>query len=308
MKQKVALVLGSGGARGIAHIGVIEELLERDYEIASIAGCSIGSVVGGMYAAGKLGAFKDWVINLDKMDVLKLVDFTFSLQGFVRGERIFDELEKLLDDCWIEDLEIPYVAVATDLIGQQQVVYKKGSLFDAMRASIAIPTVMTPVRRKNKEIVDGGVLNPLPMDLVKRQNGDIMVAVDLNANIPYEPINKKDAKEGQKKQEKAYKEYLDAASGFIDKWKDKLPFTKESTPKKLGVFDILNKSFDLSQDRLTELLVEKYKPDVQLKVSREAATTFEFYRSKELINLGREACKEALSKAEEKVEKQQEKQ
>jgi NTE family protein len=181
----VALVLSSGGARGIAHIGVIEALLDKGFHIQSIAGCSMGAVVGGVYAAGKLPEFKEWICDLDKVDLFKLFDFTLSSQGFIKGEKVFKELEKFVSDCNIEDLPIPFCAVAVDINKEKEVVFKKGSLFEAMRASAAIPSIITPAIIGNVELVDGGVLNPMPLGLVYRKDGDMLVAVDVNARGKY---------------------------------------------------------------------------------------------------------------------------
>ena len=153
MSKQVALVLGSGGARGYAHIGVIEELERRGYEIACIAGCSMGSVIGGIYAAGKLGEYRDWVESLDYLDVLRLLDVSFRL-GAIRGERVFGKIHEIIGDINIEDLPIPYTAVATDLTNQQEIWFQEGDLHQAMRASSAIPSLFTPDRALSHQFED----------------------------------------------------------------------------------------------------------------------------------------------------------
>ncbi|MGX1085117.1 putative acylesterase/phospholipase RssA [Pseudomonas sp. AP3_22 TE3818] len=159
MKKRVALVLGSGGARGYAHIGVIEEIERRGYDIACIAGCSMGAVVGGIYAAGKLNEYRDWIESLDYLDVLRLVDVSFRL-GAIRGEKVFGQIRKIVGEINIEDLRIPYTAVAADLTNQQEIWFQEGCLHQAMRASAAIPSLFTPVMQGNRMLVDGGILNP----------------------------------------------------------------------------------------------------------------------------------------------------
>lgn len=180
MAKQVALVLGSGGARGYAHIGVIEELERRGYGIACIAGCSMGSVIGGIYAAGKLGEYRQWVESLDYLDVLRLLDVSFRL-GAIRGERVFGKIQEILGPINIEDLPIPYTAVATDLTNQQEIWFQEGDLHQAMRASAAIPSLFTPVLQGNRMLVDGGLLNPLPIVPVVSSHADLIVAVNLNA-------------------------------------------------------------------------------------------------------------------------------
>ncbi|MGO2451676.1 patatin-like phospholipase family protein [Pseudomonas taetrolens] len=180
MKKRIALVLGSGGARGYAHIGVIEELESRGYDIACIAGCSMGAVVGGIYAAGKLDLYRDWIQSLDYLDVLRLVDVSFRL-GAIRGEKVFGQIRNIVGEINIEDLRIPYTAVATDLTHQQEIWFQEGCLHQAMRASAAIPSLFTPVMQGNRMLVDGGLLNPLPIVPVVSSHCDLIVAVNLNS-------------------------------------------------------------------------------------------------------------------------------
>src|SRR5688572_24125800 len=162
-KKNIRLVLGSGGARGMAHIGVVEELEREGFHIKQVVGCSMGAVVGGIYCAGYLKEYKHWLISLTKLDVFKLLDFTFSSQGFVKGERVFKAIEQLIGDHQIENFPIPFTAVAADVVRKREVHYQSGSLFKALRASIAMPTVFTPVMDGKSQLVDGGVLNPLPL-------------------------------------------------------------------------------------------------------------------------------------------------
>jgi len=180
MKKRIALVLGSGGARGYAHIGVIEELERRGYNIACIAGCSMGAVVGGIYAAGKLPQYRAWIESLDYLDVLRLVDVSFRL-GAIRGEKVFGQIREIVGDINIEDLRIPYTAVATDLTNQQEIWFQEGNLHSAMRASAAIPSLFTPVIQGNRMLVDGGLLNPLPIVPVVSAHCDLIIAVNLNS-------------------------------------------------------------------------------------------------------------------------------
>ncbi len=180
MSKKVALVLGSGGARGYAHIGVIEELEARGYEIGCIAGCSMGAVVGGIYAAGKLKDYSDWTQSLDYLDVLRLLDVSFRL-GAIRGEKVFGRIREIVGEINIESLNIPFTAVATDLTNQQEIWFQEGCLHQAIRASAAIPSLFTPVIQGKRMLVDGGLLNPLPIVPVVSSHCDLIIAVNLNS-------------------------------------------------------------------------------------------------------------------------------
>lgn len=177
--KTVALTLGSGGARGYAHIGAIEVLVERGYKIAAISGCSMGALIGGMYAAGKLKEYKDWVTGLGQFDVIKLLDLTFSSIGAIRGEKVFSIVREILGDTRIEDLPIPFTAVATDLLAHKEVWFQEGPLDKAIRASIAIPSVVTPLVLDGRVLVDGAVLNPLPIIPTISAHADLIMAVNL---------------------------------------------------------------------------------------------------------------------------------
>ena len=181
MKRNVALVLASGGARGIAHIGAIKELEHSGYRISSVAGTSMGALIGGIYACGKIDLYERWLEVLTRRRVFELADFTLSTSGILKGRRIIEELKTFIPDIPIERMDIPFTAVATDIKSESEVVFDSGSLFDAVRASISIPSLFTPVQAGERLLIDGGVTNPLPLDRVKRTDGDILVAVDVSA-------------------------------------------------------------------------------------------------------------------------------
>jgi len=295
--KNVALVLSSGGARGLAHIGVIDELCDRGYNITSIAGSSMGAFVGGLYATGNLDKFRDWVVNLDKLNVLKLIDFTLSKQGFVRGEKVFEKMQelKMIPDINIEDLPIKYAAIATDIINNKEVVFEKGDLHNAIRASISIPNIFTPIEHNGTYLVDGGVLNPLPLNRVAKEKGDLVIAVDVNSIVPYEkpilPPTKKEL-------EKLHKEKF---SKLTEKW-DSLfnhghsnGLDKAKKKSKIGYFEILVNTIQLMQYKLSNYSIEKYPPDVLVNISKNSGSIFEFYKGIEFIAYGREACRKALA-------------
>jgi NTE family protein len=289
---KIRLVLSSGGARGMAHVGVIHGLQEQGFDVAEIAGASMGAVVGGVFAAGKLDAYAEWLLNLDKMDVFKLVDFTFSTQGFVRGERVFNELKKIVGDQNIEDLPIPYTAVATDMNKREEVALREGNLFQAMRASVAIPTVITPLQLGDRMLVDGGVLNPLPIQYVSRKGDDLLVVVNVNADIPYQkPLPTPQ----MLKEEELYQQKVSSFRKRLIALQARQKET-EKVDKKVGYFDLLINSFDLMQDRLADMLIEKHQPDIIVNISRASCGTFEFYKAAQMIEEGKRAFEIAFEK------------
>ena len=181
--RSVSLVLGAGGARGLAHVGAIEVLVERGYRIELIAGSSMGALVGGIHAAGKLAAYRDWALTLQKLDVLKLVDWTLTGGGFIKGDRVIGALRELVGEVHIEALPIAYTAVATDLEREQEVWISRGPLFAAIQASISIPGLFRPQALGGRLLVDGGLLNPLPIAPALHAMTDMTIAVDVNGPV-----------------------------------------------------------------------------------------------------------------------------
>lgn len=287
MKTKISLVLSGGGARGLAHIGVIEELERQGYEIKSISGTSMGALVGGVYAAGKLQEFKEWMCSLDKLDVFKLIDFSFSSQGLISGNRAFNKMKKFISDVNIEELKIPFVAVATDILNEKEVTFDSGSLFDAVRASVAIPTVLTPVKTENSILVDGGVLNNIPLQHVKRIKGDLLVAVHVNADV----TRFKTSKPEKYPAEKSDSKYHTLVKNFRRKL---LRINRGPHRNKLGYFELMNKSMSLVSAQVSKLMIEKYPPDILINVSRKSGGIFDFYRAKIFVEEGRRAAIKAL--------------
>ena len=181
-RKEVALVLSTGGARGLAHIGGIDELLSRGYHIHSVAGTSMGALVGGMFAAGRLNDFREWMETVDRKKIFQLVDFSISLNHLVKGDRIIQAMKDVVPDVNIEDLPIPYCAIATDAISGTEVVFSRGSLYEAIRASISLPLFFNPVRQGDRVLIDGGLVNPLPLNRVKRVKGDLLVAINVSGH------------------------------------------------------------------------------------------------------------------------------
>lgn len=293
-KQKISLVLSSGGARGLAHVGVIEELVLRGYEISEIAGSSAGALVGGMYACGQLEVFKNWICNLDRVDVFSLMDFTFSKRGFIKGEKVFAALQKEIPDSQIEDLPISFSCNAVDIHSGKEVVFEKGSLYAAIRASGSIPSVFIPAQHGSRHLIDGGVLNPVPVSLIREQADSILVVVDVNGlEDEFIPPPKKDQKGNR---------FSSLPSWLNEYRKKRKQFFPEEKPMEEDVsystLNLVKRSFDLLQDRFCELLLQEYPIDVQIKVARKQAGTLEFHRAAELIEVGRIKAKEALAKWE----------
>jgi len=292
-KQKVALVLSGGGARGIAHIGVIEELEKRGYEITSVAGTSMGSLVGGIYAAGKLEELKDWVYTLDKGKVFRLVDFTLSKQGLIKGDKVLKKMKDFIPDTNIEDLTIPYASVAVDLINKKEVVFRKGSLYHAIRASIAIPSVLTPLKSRGQLLVDGGVLNNIPIDQVYRSDGDLLIAVNVNADIPCPKPKILDEEEENK--HSVYQEKIREFYGHLRK------NSTGSKEENLGYFSLLTRTLDLMTMQMAEVTLAHHSPDILINVSRESCHMYDFYKAEEMVETGRDSAMEALDQYSNKL-------
>ena len=292
MKQKVALVLGSGGARGTAHIGVIRELEKQGYEISSISGTSMGALVGVIYASGHLDAYESWLCSLSKMEMFNLVDFTLSAKGIIKADKVLKEIQKYIPDQKIEDLPIKFAAVATDLKQRKEVVLTKGSLFEAIRASISIPFVITPVLKNETLFVDGGVLNPVPTNRVFRHKGDILIAVNVNAHIP----NSKSTSG----QEWDHLEELTSGKlrGFQKKLAKLVPIHKKGS---VGYFNLIGDTSSLMLSQISKLTLELNPPDLLIEISRQSCGTFDFYKATEVIELGKKVTMESLDKIKKKT-------
>lgn len=283
MKSKVQLVLGSGGARGIAHIAVIEELENKGFEIIELIGCSMGAVIGGIYAGGHLAEYKEWLFSLDRNQVFDLTDFTLKKEGFVKGEKIFAKHREMTGELNIEDFNIPFTAVSVDVKSGKEVHFTSGDLYKALRSSVSIPGVFVPVESKKQMLVDGGVLNPLPLNLVQKRDDAIVVAVDLNAT------GKQLIKDPQKntKPPKWYETVI--PENILEK--TRIETKKEENS--LSIFELMESSFILTQDRLKDLMIKVYPPDVLVKIPRKTCSTFEFWKAEHVYNSGLKAFNKA---------------
>ncbi|MDD2605330.1 MAG: patatin-like phospholipase family protein [Desulfobacterales bacterium] len=289
--ETVSLVLGSGGARGLAHIGVIHYLEENGYRIRSVAGASMGALVGGIWAAGRLTDYADWVQALTRFDVFKLLDFSFSWSGLFKGERIIELLRELVGDRDIESLPVSYTAVATDLDSGKEIWINQGNLFDAIRASIAIPTFFTPHTYLNRRLVDGGLVNPVPIAPTLKDVTDLTVAVNLIGRASAEMEAPAEPEPPSQDRLATYQRRI---RRFIDGlYKNEAP-TEQAREEELGLFDILNRSFDTMQSTVAKLKLAAYAPDVVVEVPRNACGMLDFFRAEEMIALGRRLAEDAL--------------
>ncbi len=279
--KDIALALSSGGARGLAHIGVIEELEAQGYHITSMAGCSMGALIGGVYAAGKLEEFRDWMKTIDKKKMLELTDFSLSLNHLVKGTRIIKAIMEFVPDVRIEDLPIPYCAVATDWISGREVVIDKGSLFEAIRASISLPTFYEPVRRDGMILIDGGVVNPIPMNRVQRHEGDLLVGVDVSGHdykAQWEKMQKQAEKQKHDKSLKA--KLLDMIIP------DNIEF---------NYYTLLSRTSSIMIRQNSLLMAQLSKPDILIDIQMSRYGSFDYDKSERLINIGRNKARKSLA-------------
>ncbi len=279
-KTTVSLVLGSGGARGLTHIGVIHYLNAHGYEITSVAGSSMGALVGGIYAAGKLKDYTDWVRAITKLDILRLLDISLVGGGFVKGDKIIGALRTLIGDRLIEDLPIPFTAVASNIIKGREVWISKGSLFDAIRASIAIPLFFTPFQLQGEELLDGGILNPVPIAPTFKDNTDLTIAVNLGG----QPDEQYEQNEAEKDNSSALSAIQRTIRGFIDGLLEDDKRQKQQI--KLDMYDVINQSLDAMQGAIARQKLAAYPPDILIDIPRNICGTLEFDRADEMIEYG----------------------
>jgi len=282
-----SLVLGAGGARGLTHIGVIRCLEAHGYDIRYISGSSMGALVGGIYAAGKLDTYAEWVTALQRLDILRLLDWSLNGSLF-KGERIIRVLRDLIGDCRIEELPIGFTAIATELSTGREMWLNRGSLFDAIRASIAVPTVFAAVTVDKLVLVDGGLVNPVPVAPTLNAQTDVTIAVDLNApDEPDAPVRIRAGRE-----DSAHGAQRQSILGFIDA----LLGTTEtsSAPAELGFHDLAARSMDAMQRTITQLKLASYAPTLLIRIPGNLCGFFDFYRAQALIDYGYERTQQAL--------------
>lgn len=320
---RVALALGSGGARGYAHIGVLQVLEERGYEVVGVAGTSMGAVVGGLYAAGHLGDYTDWVTSLGQRDVLRLLDLSLKGAGAVRADKIFDRVSELLGGVRIEDLSIPFTAVATDLLAGKEVWFQHGPVDAALRASVALPSFISPVVLNGRLLADGGLLNPVPVAATTASpSADLTVAVALSevgltagGAAPVEDsAEPRPAEEWLDRSRRTMAELLDSElvrtitgwfSGDEGSGDEASADSDEPAvsgfgplPPGLGTVDVMRLSLDAVQKVVTRYRLAGYPPDLMITVPRSACRTLDFHRAGEMIAVGRARTTAALDERE----------
>lgn len=290
--KSVSLVLGSGGARGLVHIGVIDWLEKHDYTIESISGASMGALVGGIYAAGKLDAYKKWVLTLDKGDVIKMLDLSFSLGGLFKGDKIINKLLNLVGKQQIEDLPINFTAVATNIETGKEVWFTEGSLFDAIRASIAVPLVFTPVTRGKRILVDGGLLNPVPIAPTMSDNTDLTIAVNVNGDSKEDHLIEKYSATMEEQGEDEQNWF----TSIVQELQERLNLDRFDRSEQWGFYEIMSRSIEIMQNSIAKMKMSAYSPDILIDFPSDIAHTYEFYRAKELIQLGYDKAEQVLRK------------
>jgi NTE family protein len=280
--RTLSLVLGSGGARGCAHIGVIRCLEEEGYQIRSIAGSSMGAVIGGVYGIGKLGEFEEWMRAIRKMDIVSLMDISLTGGGLLRGDKIINTLKELFGDGLIEDMPIKFTAVAADIVEEKEVWINSGPVFDAIRASMSLPLILTPHERNGVALVDGGVLNPVPIAPTFHDDTDFTLAVSLGG-VPEapEPAAAENEKQRLTDEPKAVREKIAAYINSL------MPSNSTpNAPSGQGVFAVADRSFDAMQSTIARQKLAAYPPDFLIEIARNRCGTMEFDRADELIELG----------------------
>jgi NTE family protein len=311
--MRVALALGSGGARGYAHIGVINELHERGHEIVGIAGSSMGALVGGLEAAGKLDQYTTWAGSLTQRAVLRLLDPSIASAGVLRAEKILDGVREILGEVTIEDLPIPYTSVATDLITGKSVWIQRGPVDDAIRASIAIPGLITPHVLNGRLLGDGGILDPLPMAPIAAVAADVTIAVSVSGDDPEARTRDKESRQSggdwlnrmwrsssSLLDTRAARSLLDTATGraVLGRFAvaDDEPVETSLGPAvpKLGAFEVMNRVIDIAQAALARHTLAAYPPDLLIEVPRTVCRSLDFHRAYEVIEIGQELASVAL--------------
>lgn len=325
MKKEVALVLSSGGPRGFAYIGAIEELERRGYRITSIAGTSIGSLIGGIHAAGRLNELKAWLYDLDSWKVFTLMDLSIGKNHLLKGDKLINAIKQIVPEIDIEDLRIPFKAVATDLYTGEEVVFDSGSLFQAIRASISIPSLFRPVRYGYRTLIDGGIANTLPLNRVHRNGNDILVAFNVN-DVDVDEVRKNIIDEANQAQEKAQQQKeLDAQTKavmdsirhnpsmtFLDKMKlagqqgrkvieHAINDNGADESHEMGenYYGILTRTFSLMNHVNSKLAAELYRPDILVNMPFDAYGDISDYaKADEIAEAGRILMKTALDRYE----------
>lgn len=295
--EPVALALGAGGARGLAQIGVIEALQARGFDIVAVAGSSIGALIGGLFAAGKLEAYRDWLLSKSRADILRMLDPTFGTPALFRGERLMQALRLLAGSPRIEALPIDYTAVAVDLMRQREVWLRDGDLWDAVRASIAIPGVFTPYTLRGRELVDGGILAPLPITATRLSGAHRLIAVDMHG-WPAGPPGRL-ARPSPAELPRAA---AALPASLLTRWLRRFggeaaAVDMAGSARAIGFSELMARSLDTMQAQIARVQLALDPPEILIRIPRDACQFYEFWRARELIELGRAQAEKALDAA-----------
>lgn len=275
-KKDIALVLSSGGARGLAHIGAIEELESQGYRITSVAGCSMGALVGGIYAAGKMADFREWMRNVDRWTLLTLIDPSLSLSHLLEGKKVMQTVESIVPDVNIEDLPIPFCAVSTDWGRGEEVVFRQGSLLEAIRASISLPGFFNPVRPDGRIMIDGGVMNPIPLNRVERHEGDLLVGVDVSGHD--------------------YDTQRRAQLALVSRRKkSRNPIKRMIPDNNVNYVSLLTRASSLMIRQNSKLMIELTHPDILIDIQMSRYTGTDYDKSEQIIGIGRSKTHQTLT-------------
>ncbi len=285
-KSKIGLALGGGAARGWAHIGVIRALEEIGIKPDIVCGTSIGALVGAVYAAGELDKFEEWVLALKVSEIISYLDVSLS-SGLLKGDRLMEFFRKDFNDYNIEDLDIPFAATATLLNSGAEKWLKEGSMLDAVRASIALPGLFTPVMHEGSVLIDGGLVNPVPVSLARALGADIVIAVDLNSDALNRHMNAPENTEA----------VINESNHWIDKLKDGIsglmPSADSSAPQLPSMIDVIAASINIMQVRISRSRMAGEPPDFILTPKLAEIGLLEFHRAKESIEEGKQAVERA---------------
>lgn len=299
-RPRIGLALGSGSARGLAHVGVLRALKEAHIEVDLVAGTSMGAVIGAIFASGKLDGLTAKLQNLDWQSIVALLDPVFPRSGLIDGQKIAEFVRAHVPSARIEDLLLPFAAVATDITNGEQVVATTGDLTEAVRASIAVPGIVTPVRSNGRILVDGGLVNPVPVSVARAMGADLVIAVDLNHDIVAGRLSHPAAHgngngNGHAPIMARLLESLQAINSPVlaqfEAWLHKAP--QEPLP---GIFDVLLASLYIMQARVTEATLQQDRPEVLIQPPLGAVRFMEFDRAEEIIDIGYRSAAEQLAR------------
>lgn len=307
---KIGIALGSGAAKGWAHIGVLNGLAEMGIKPDKVSGCSIGALVGAAYANDQLGELETWVRSFSSWDVLGLMDLSWRKGGLIGGEKVFDVIQNRIGDLQIEQLKRPLIAVATDLYSGQEIWFKEGDLRHAIRASCSMPGILPPVKLGDRWLVDGAVVNPVPVSVSRAMDVDVVIAVDLSGQkrgrmqvLPIDMTCSKPSVEervqAEAHQDTGFMDLLARGRDYVTNMTDKFSLGSRSHP---GMLAVMSQSMDILEQRYKRSRLMGDPPDICIIPDVGNIGTMEFHRAEEAIAAGELAVKIARHQIEARLE------